>query len=77
MGLAAVISVVAGLRASDLRRFYLGIAATLAIVFVTGFQAFVNYWILVVGVVLIALVSDTHDRTSQVRQPLAVRPLQE
>lgn len=78
LGLAAAVGVVAGLRATDLRRFYLGIAATLAIAFVTGFQAFINYWILVVGVVLIALVSATHERTtSPVHRTPAARSLRE
>lgn len=65
---AGVAGLILGGRGGRHARFFMTLAAVLAIGFVTGFQAFVNYWLLVVGVLIIALtLSVEHDEQSTER----------
>ncbi len=52
-GMAALV----GIRGGRRERFFVGMSAVLAIGFATGFQAFINYWLLVVGMAVVALVA--------------------
>ncbi|MCZ7533607.1 MAG: hypothetical protein M5U23_09400 [Acidimicrobiia bacterium] len=54
--LAVITGILVGRRGGAVYRFFIGLSAVFAVVFVTGFQAFINYWVLVVGLILIALV---------------------
>lgn len=60
--LTLVVGISMGARGGRPYRFMIALAATLAVVFVTGAQVFVNYWLLVVGLVVIALVALVDER---------------
>ncbi len=55
--LAGSLAVVVALRGGPAHRFFAGLAAVLSVVFLTGFQAFINYWALVAGLAIVAIVS--------------------
>lgn len=59
---AGSLAVVVALRGGQLHRFVAGLAAVLSVVFLTGFQAFINYWALVAGLAMIAVVSSLDSR---------------
>lgn len=54
--LTLTVGIALGARGGRPYRFMIALAGTLAVVFVTGAQVFLNYWLLVVGLVVISLV---------------------
>lgn len=60
--LTLLVGIGMGVRGGRPYRFMMALAATLAVVFLTGAQVFLNYWLLVVGLVVIALVALVDDR---------------
>lgn len=57
--LAGSVAVVIGMRGGKAHRWVAGLTAVLALVFLTGFQAFFNYWMLVAALAMIAIVSSS------------------
>jgi uncharacterized membrane protein len=53
--LALVAAVMLARRGGSTERFFIAMAAVLSVVFVTGFQVFLNYWFLIVGLSIIGL----------------------
>ncbi|MGI9666446.1 MAG: hypothetical protein ACR2N2_04995 [Acidimicrobiia bacterium] len=55
IGIAVVVAIVFGLRQRSSVDLWLGAAAVLSVLFLTGFQAFINYWMVVIGLAAIVL----------------------
>ena len=64
LALGMAVAVVASRGKQDLASIWLGAAAVFAVVFTTGFQAFINYWIFIVALILMAV--HLHAETSLV-----------
>jgi len=64
--LTLTVGIALGARGGKPYRYMIALAATLAVVFVTGAQVFLNYWLLVVGLIVISLVAlvDDYDEPS-------------